>query len=191
MKRLIILLLTLFIFILSGCSIDSKIDKQIKKMSLQDKVSQMLMPCLRYSFFEVVTDENGNEKRNREPLEELDERYTTLLNEYKFGGIILFAENLKSSAKSFELIRKIKEAHGVDGIPLFISADQEGGSVKRIGFGTSMPGNMAIAASNDPNNAYESANIIGSEMKLLGLNTKFGIVAHLSSVKVAGRNRHQ
>lgn len=181
MKRLIILLLTLFIFILSGCSIDSKIDKQIKKMSLQDKVSQMLMPCLRYSFFEVVTDENGNEKRNREPLEELDERYTALLNEYKFGGIILFAENLKSSAKSFELIRKIKEAHGVDGIPLFISADQEGGSVKRIGFGTSMPGNMAIVASNDPNNAYESANIIGSEMKLLGLNTNFAPVVDINS----------
>ena len=181
MKKLLILMLSAAILILSGCGIDQKIDKQIDKMSLQDKVSQMLMPCLRYSFFEVVKDENGNEKRNRIPLEELDERYTALLNEYKFGGIILFNENLQSSAKSFELIRQIKEAHGVNEIPLFISADQEGGSVRRISFGTAMPGNMALTASSDPQNAYDSANIIGSEMKLLGLNTNFAPVVDINS----------
>ena len=181
MKKLLILMLSAAILILSGCGIDQKIDKQIDKMSLQDKVSQMLMPCLRYSFFEVVKDENGNEKRNRKPLEELDERYTALLNEYKFGGIILFNENLQSSAKSFELIRQIKEAHGVNEIPLFISADQEGGSVRRISFGTAMPGNMALTASSDPQNAYDSANIIGSEMKLLGLNTNFAPVVDINS----------
>ncbi|MBR3251345.1 MAG: hypothetical protein IKF80_06525 [Erysipelotrichaceae bacterium] len=181
MKKLLTTILILSLFLLSGCDTESKIERQIKKMSLKDKVSQMIMPCLRYSYFEKTVDENGNEKTIREPLEELDERYTSLLNEYKFGGIILFEENLRESEKSFNLIRQIKQAHGEDEIPLLISADQEGGYIRRIVFGTSMSGNMALCASNDPSNAYDSANIIGSELKLLGINTNFAPVVDVNS----------
>ena len=171
----------LLLMALSGCDNESKIDRQLKKMSLEEKVSQMIVPSLRYSYYEKTVDDNGNEKLIREPLEELDERYAALLEKYKFGGIILFAENLGSSEKSFELIRDIKQTHGEEGIPLFISVDQEGGYVKRIGFGTQMPGNMALCATNDPANAYDSANIIGSEMKLLGLNVNFAPVVDINS----------
>ena len=181
MKRLLLILFAISLFLLSGCDSEHKIDKQIRKMSLQDKVSQMIMPCLRFSYYEETLDEDGNKKKIREPLEELDERYAALLNEYKFGGIILFSENLSSSAQSFDFIKAIKQAHGEDEIPLIISADQEGGYITRIGFGTSMPGNMALCASNDPQNAYDSSNIIGSEMKLLGMNTDFSPVVDINS----------
>ena len=181
MKKIILILLMICTFAMSGCSNEQKIDKQIAQMSLQDKISQMIMPSLRYSFYEVTEDENGSKKTNTLPLQELDEKYTALLNEYKFGGFIFFAGNLSSSEKSFELIRQIKQAHGEEGIPLFMAADQEGGFVTRIGFGTTMPGNMALCASNDPQNAYESSNIIGSEMKMLGLNLDFSPVVDINS----------
>lgn len=35
------------------------------------------------------------------------------------------------------------------GIPLLISADQEGGSVYRLGSGTALPGNMALGATHN------------------------------------------
>ena len=181
MKKLLTIILIILLLLISGCDSESKIDRQIKKMSLKDKVSQMIMPMLRYSYFEKTVDENGNEKTIREPLEELDERYVALLNEYKFGGIILFSENLKSSEKSFEFIKAIKQAHGEDEIPLLISTDQEGGYIRRLDFGTSMPGNMALCASNDPQNAFESGNIMGGELKLLGINTNFSPVVDVNS----------
>ena len=181
MKKLLTVLLVISILLISGCDSESRIDRQIAKMSLKDKVSQMIMPSLRYRYFEKTLDENGEEKTIREPLVELDERYTALLNEYKFGGIILFDENLRSSENSFNLIRQIKQAHGEDNIPLLISADQEGGYIRRLVYGTSMPGNMALCASNDPANAYDSANIIGGELKLLGINTDFAPVVDINS----------
>ena len=123
-RRILIIVMMLLLMALSGCGNESKIDRQLKKMSLEEKVSQMIVPSLRYSYYEKTVDDNGNEKLIREPLEELDERYAALLEKYKFGGIILFAENLGSSEKSFELIRDIKQTHGEEGIPLFISVDQ-------------------------------------------------------------------
>jgi len=52
-----------------------------------------------------------------------------------------------------------------------VATDQEGGSVARIGFGTTGVGNMTLAATGDPENAKQMAAIYGKELKFLGVNT--------------------
>ena len=67
------------------------------------------------------------------------------------------------------------------GIPLLISADQEGGSVYRLGSGTALPGNMALGATFDTNNAYLAGKIIGSELSVLGINTNLAPVVDVNN----------
>ena len=181
MKKTLITILIIMTVILSGCVKTSDIDKKISKMTIKDKVAQMIIPTFRYKTYEKVLDENGNETINKEDLEVLDRSVIALLDEYKFGGVILFAENLHSSAKAYAFIRQLKDAHGNDEIPLLIGVDQEGGNVKRLDFGTTMSGNMALCASNDPQNAYESSRLIGSELKMMGINLDFAPVVDINS----------
>lgn len=181
MKKILTVILIISIILINGCTKTSDIDKKIRQMSLKDKVSQMLMPSLRFIKYEKVLDEKGNETFEEIDLELLDEKFTALLNEYKFGGIILFSENLHSSKNSHDLISQIKKAHGENEIPLFIGVDQEGGQVKRLSFGTTMPGNMALCASNNPQNAYEATKLMANELKMLGFNLNFSPVADINS----------
>ena len=181
MKKILTVILIISIILINGCTKTSDIDKKIRQMSLKDKVSQMLMPSLRFIKYEKVLDEKGNETFEEIDLELLDEKFTALLNEYKFGGIILFTENLHSSKNSHDLINQIKKAHGENEIPLFIGVDQEGGQVKRLSFGTTMPGSMALCASNNPQNAYEATKLMANELKMLGFNLNFSPVVDINS----------
>lgn len=180
MKKIVLVLLLFTSLLISSCG-SSSIDRKIRKMSLKDKVSQMLMPSLRFIKYETVTDTQGNETTEKIDLELLDDKFVELLNEYKFAGIILFSENLHSSKNSYELIKGIKDAHGKNEIPLFIGVDQEGGQVKRLSFGTTMPGNMALCASNNPQNAYDAATVMAKELKMLGFNLNFSPVVDINS----------
>lgn len=36
-----------------------------------------------------------------------------------------------------------------------------------------MPGNMAVGATNDPENAFKAGKVIGSELSAVGVNTNF------------------
>ena len=188
MRKMFIVLLVSMIALISGCrqvsdsdKDRSQIDKKISEMTIKEKVTQMIMPSFRYVSYETTTDENGNEVLVSEDLEVLNDKWLSVLEEYKFSGVILFTQNLHSSKKAHEFIRQLNEANGNDEIPLFIAADQEGGVVRRLDFGTTMPGNMALCASNDPLNAYESSRLIGNELKLMGINVNFAPVVDVNS----------
>ncbi|WP_279153663.1 glycoside hydrolase family 3 protein, partial [Thomasclavelia cocleata] len=53
------------------------------------------------------------------------------------------------------------------------ATDQEGGIVYRLTGGTALPGNMALGASGDIENAVKAGNIIGSELNAVGVNVNF------------------
>lgn len=181
MKKIYIIFLLIMIVLMSGCEKVSEIDKRISKMNLKDKITQMIMPSVRYETYEIRIDENGKETVSSKGLESLNEEWRSLFNEYKFAGMILFAENLQSSEAGHELIQELKEINGEDQLPLLIAVDQEGGYVRRLSFGTTMPGNMALCASNDPQNAYASAELVGSELKMMGINLNFAPVVDINS----------
>ncbi|MEE0774960.1 MAG: glycoside hydrolase family 3 N-terminal domain-containing protein, partial [Merdibacter sp.] len=100
---------------------------------------------------------------------------------YDFGGVILFAENVKETEQTLKLTNDLQDAAianeaGNGDIPLLITIDQEGGIVYRLGSGTALPGNMAIGATNSEEDARLAGEIIGRELSALGINVNFAPV---------------
>lgn len=104
---------------------------------------------------------------------EPDDHLKRMMKEYQVGGVILFRRNVAGANQVKELtnaIRRIAEEAGYSYPPL-ISLDQEGGMVNRITDGVVLsPGNMAIAATRDENQAREAGYIVGRELRSLGIN---------------------
>ena len=92
------------------------------------------------------------------------------IRELHLGNVILFARNYPQ--QFFSLIRELQhEALLANGAPLFVAADQEGGSITRLTSGvTWFPGPMATRAAGGPALAGQVGEGIGAEMAALGLN---------------------
>jgi len=56
---------------------------------------------------------------------------------------------------------------------MLIGVDQEGGRVVRMSNGCSLPGNMAVAATDNVENAYTAGLITGKELAAVGINVDF------------------
>lgn len=108
-----------------------------------------------------------------------------LIKKYHFGNIILFTRNIKSLEQVKKMTKEIQEAAiKYNGVPAFISIDQEGGSVRRIYEGvTSVPGHMAIGAASYSRHtvAREVGKIIGQELKYAGINFNLAPVADINN----------
>ena len=107
------------------------------------------------------------------------------IKKYNFGNIILFTRNIKSASQVRDMCSKIQEAAiQYNGAPCFIALDQEGGSIRRIYDGiTNTPGAMAIAAASAkyPESAAIIGNILGAELKALGINLNLAPVVDINS----------
>jgi len=101
-----------------------------------------------------------------------DDNIKNLIKEYKLGNVVLFSRNIGGLEQLHNLNQTIYHVmlSEFDIIP-FIAIDQEGGMVTRImNEATFLPGNMTVAASGNPNNAYELGKISGTELRALGIN---------------------
>ncbi|MBE6130049.1 MAG: hypothetical protein E7185_12360 [Erysipelotrichaceae bacterium] len=151
-----------------------RVELLIEEMSLQEKVEQMLLPSFRY----VEYDGEGN----REYLTEMNDLVREEIRNHNYAGVILFAPNIESAGQTVTLIQEFKKANAEgDNIPLLIAADQEGGAVRRIPFGTYHIGNMGLAAIHDSNEVRSAARLIGEELAALGINTNFAPVVDVNS----------
>ena len=133
------------------------------EMTLEDKIAQLLMPDFRY-----YTDEDGNIQNVTEMRPEIAE----LLKSYGFAGIIFFGPNLADTEKAVRLLDAMQAANAA--VPgrtqLLTAVDQEGGPVARLGHGLQMPSNMALGAIGDPAAAKQAGQLIGEELRAIGLN---------------------
>lgn len=144
----------------------------VSKMTLEQKIAQMLMPSFRYW---KTGDKIGG-------VPELNDAIRNCIKEHGFGGIIVFAENIQGTEQTVRLIDDMQKASVSGGnLPLLIAADQEGGRVARLATGTSMSGNMSLGALNDKNTTKEYAKIIGSELKAVGINVDFAPVIDVNN----------
>lgn len=103
---------------------------------------------------------------------ELSEEFKQLIREYKIGNVILFLRNVKSADQLRRLCSEIQSLIlEVTGYPAFIVIDQEGGMVSRLPpDAVTVPGAMALSASNDPENARKAAEITIRQLRGLGVN---------------------
>lgn len=154
----------------------SRVDDILKGMTLEQKIEQMLMPDFR--------DWSMTEDGAAQDFTEMNEQVAQVLQDHDFGGVILFADNVKTTEQSLNLVKSIQEenATGKDSsVPLLIGIDQEGGIVYRLGSGSALPGNMAVGATGDTAYAREAGAIIGRELSALGINTNFAPVVDVNN----------
>ncbi|MBF8153834.1 glycoside hydrolase family 3 protein [Exiguobacterium sp. TBG-PICH-001] len=146
----------------AGSSAD-RISQKIDTMTLEQKIGQMIMPDFRQW--------NGSNHTSLAP------EVANIIDRYDLGGVILFAENVSETEQTTKLVHDMQEVVKQDDsndIPLFVTIDQEGGIVTRLGTGTNLPGNMALGATRSSAYANDAGHIIGSELHALGINVNFG-----------------
>lgn len=96
-----------------------------------------------------------------------------LIHDYHIGGIILFTRNIGSPDEVLRLTASLQKEARDAGYerPLLICVDQENGTVRRLGEGTTIfPGGMTIGASDSEENAYQVGYASGTELRALGIN---------------------
>lgn len=133
------------------------IDYAVSKMTVEEKLGQMLMPDYR----------NWNGQNVTEMLPEIEQQ----IKDYDLGGVILFRENVVTTEQTARLVDAYQQASEKYG--MFVSIDQEGGIVTRLQSGTDMPGNMALGATRSGEITKDVARAIGEELGSLGINTNF------------------
>jgi len=95
------------------------------------------------------------------------------------GFVILFSRNFSSPEKLKELARSI---HKLGVIPPLVFIDQEGGPILRLGEeGSTVISHMGIAATGRRKSAKLAGEIIGEEMRSLGIDGVFAPVLDVNS----------
>lgn len=135
-------------------------DALLSLMTLEEKAGQMLMPDIRMW--------------QNKPTTAINAGITSAVQDHKLGGLILFDKNIESTEQLTTFNHQLQALAG--DIPLFLSIDQEGGSVGRIPGGTNLPGAMALGAVADSALSLEAGKVTGAELKTLGVNLNFAPV---------------
>lgn len=103
---------------------------------------------------------------------ELSESIAKLIKQEKIGGVILFPRNFKDIPQLIRLINNLQTCSlEYQDVPLFVSVDQEGGRVLRLGppF-TQFPSCAVLGDSNDENQTKAYAESLARELKACGIN---------------------
>ncbi|MBI3980187.1 MAG: beta-N-acetylhexosaminidase [Chloroflexi bacterium] len=98
-------------------------------------------------------------------------------------GVVLFADNIRTPAGVHTLVGALQAEAGRLGLPpLLVAVDQEGGVVGRLPlpFATA-PSQMALAATGDPDAAYQCARLTGRQLRAVAINTNFAPVLDVNS----------
>ena len=142
---------------------DLFIDYLINKMSLKEKIGQLLYIDYRKTNEKIIGMTNDFEK---------------ILNEYKPGGFILFNSNISdfNNTKKF-----IKDIQSINENNMFIGIDQEGGSVQRLGSNVGFKKIPAASLINDKEEAYLLGKEVGMELFSIGVNMNMAPVMDIWS----------
>ena len=194
----IIIILALLLLVLSGCSfseivnkessievidentkitdltdvtVDNIVDGIIKNMTVEEQVGQLF-----------IVDVSALDPKEESVMDnKLSPAMVANLKEYPVGGLILFSRNIDSRK---QVIRFLENMQNASTIPMFMSVDEEGGSVARIGNNqlmgtTSFPAMSQIGETKDVQKAFSVGDTIGSEIKELGFNLDYAPVADI------------
>ncbi len=143
----------------------------LEGMTLREKVMQLF----------IVTPEQLT--GGTEAVTQADEALKAGLEQYPVGGIIFFAQNLTDRAQITALL---SDCQADSEIGLFLSVDEEGGTVSRLGSNsatgvTAFPNMGSIGAAGEPSRAQEVGATLGGELLALGFNLDFAPVADVNS----------
>lgn len=149
---------------------DTKIQIALENMTLQEKIGQLLIVNLE------LLDDNSECIKITKTMKEK-------IKNYSVGGVIFFARNIDNPKQTKQFIQSLQKTSK---IPMFISVDEEGGEISRIGNNpkmktTKFPSMAEIGKTGDENKAFEVGDTIGKEIKELGFNLDFAPIADLET----------
>ena len=132
---------------------DKWVEQQIRKMTLSEKIGQMLIAHSSARFQSADNKEY--------------QKLSFLIAEGKVGGVMFLKGNAYDAAvlaNRFQLIAPR---------PLLISADMEKGLAMRIEGATEFAPNMALSATGNPGLVHRMAEVIAQEAKALGVHQSY------------------
>ena len=181
MRKVVHSLLVFSALVLAGCSsVNSAVEKELKQMTLQEKVGSMFFVRPEALDTDIYYDSPAVLKSYS--LQGVNERMRETARVYPPGGIILFSHNIKDPE---QLSQFISDLRSLPGKPL-LCLDEEGGSVARIANNPnfrvpkfSPMGN--IAASGRTRDVLEAATAIGDYVKRYGFDIDFAPVADVNT----------
>ena len=132
-----------------------KIQERLGTMTLDEKVSQMIIP--------------------QAPQATLSEMTSEKLETAPYGGYILMGENYRTLAKTREFVQKLQSLAKT---PLIITTDEEGGSVQRIAnitnkAATDIPFMYQVGQTGDLTKAKTVGRVLAEELRTIGVNVDF------------------
>ena len=136
-------------------------DKRLKKMTLDEKIGQLVHIGINADFL------------NQESAEYLALKRQIVEN--KVGGIIVFVGGV------YDTVHLVNRMQAEAKIPLLISADFETGVGMRFTDAVNFPWNMAIAATGNPDFARRQGAIVGRESRALGIHQAFAPVIDVNN----------
>ncbi len=136
------------------------INRMMGKMSLEDKVGQM-----------VAWQVNGNfYSADSETMKDLKD----LIVHHKIGGLVVFAGNVYETAHLANVFQKMAR------VPLLIASDFERGVANRIAGSTLFPNMMSIGAADSEDLAYRMGKITAEEGRALGVHMTYAPVVDVN-----------
>ncbi|MCM3766277.1 beta-N-acetylhexosaminidase [Neobacillus niacini] len=133
--------------------VNQSISKVISKMSLEDKLGQMILAGVS------GTTMDANAKQ--------------LISQIHVGGIIFYKNNFETPAQAVQFANQLKSGNS-SSLPLLLGVDQEGGRVTRLPGGlVNFPPNKQIGQVNNPDFSFKVGTLLGQELKEFGLNLDF------------------
>ena len=144
----------------------SWVERTLASMTVDEKIGQLIIPAVVGMFLSQDTDAFQQIRRD--------------VTEFHVGGYHMLGEvnNLHEPAGVALLINHLQELAKV---PLWITADFEGGVGLRYIGATRLPRAMAMGATGDPNVAYQAGRIAAEEARALGVQVNFYPVADVNN----------
>lgn len=136
-------------------------NEQLRKMSLQEKVGQVISVGVNATFLNQDSDAYRALKHQ--------------IEDNKVGGIILFRGPV------YESVILVNRMQALARYPLLISADLEAGAGMRFDDTVNFPWNMAVAATGNPEYARRQGEITGREARALGVHQIFAPVVDVNN----------
>ena len=154
--------------------LDQEVEDKIAALSLEQKVAQLFI--VRPEAVTGVSVQTAAGEATRAALEQMP-----------VAGICYFAANLVETDQTREMLANTaRYGQEINGLPMFLCVDEEGGTVSRVGgnpgFGVDNVGNMCdVGATGDTDHAYEVAKHIGTYLDYLGFNVDFAPDADIAN----------
>lgn len=139
------------------------IENKISEMNMDEKIGQMFIVG-----FDGVNPNN---------------KITDMIQNQHAGGVILFQRNIGNPEQLLALNNALKNinmksyAMPKESIPLFLSVDEEGGSVSRLPEQLrKLPTALSVGEINDKGFSYHVGSLLAEEIKMFGFNVNYAPV---------------